>query len=115
MHLIEDAVRHGMKKPDNGEKERTTAEEPLFEPGSHLHWLRYDRMLSGDLLISREEELVLAEDPNNFQEYLELMTRFVINKASGVGDGDHVGKLEEILDDPDSAEEFQGARSGLCG
>ena len=96
-----------MEKPDYGEKELTTAEEPLFEPGSHFYWLRFDRMLSGDLLISREEELILAEDPNNFQEYLELIDRFVTKKAPGISDGDQVVKLEEILDDPDNSEEFR--------
>jgi len=96
-----------MKKPDKGEKELTKAEDPLFEPGSHFYWLRFDRMLSGDLFISREEQLVLAEDPNNFQDYLELIDRFVTQKAPGVSDEDQLEKLEEILDDPDNAEEFR--------
>jgi len=65
-------------------------------------------MLSGELLISHEEEIVLAEDPNNYQDYRELIARFVSEKASGESRIEQTKKLEKILDDPDNAEELRG-------
>jgi len=64
-------------------------------------------MLSGELLISHEEELILAEDPNNYQDYLELIDRFVGEKVPGEVGIEQSERLEKILDDPDNAEELR--------
>jgi hypothetical protein len=97
-----------MEKPHRVDPKPKAVEESLFEPGSHFYWIRYDRMLNGELLISHEEELVLAEDPNNYQDYLDLIARFVSEKAPGESGIEQSEKLEKILDDQDNTEELRG-------
>jgi hypothetical protein len=95
-----------MNKPGEVDGRTTVTEESLFEPGGHIYWMRYNRMLNGKLLLSREEESILARDPDNYEDFLELVERFVSVKAPGAAGKWSPERLERILDDPDNAEEF---------